>query len=131
MAGAMRKAVLMILLAATSGSAAADWVWVGKNKFGIVYADPATIRRAGNLVRMWDMSDYKATQTVGGKPYLSMRTQYEYDCDKDRSRLLELFAHPENMAGGEAVYSEVNPRNWRPNPPDSGIARLWKFACEK
>lgn len=127
----MRKSILMLLLLALSSGAAAEWTRVGRNRIGIVYADPTTISRAGNLVTMWDLADYTEARTVSGKPHLSMRTQYEYDCEEQKSRLLEVSAYSGNMARGEAVFKDTNPRDWRPNPPDSGIATLWKFACGK
>lgn len=127
----VRTAILMMLLAVVSNSAAADWLRLGSNGEGISYADPATIRKAGDRVKMWDLADFKAIRTVSGKSYLSTRTQYEYDCAEAKSRLLEVSAHSENMAHGETVYSNANPRDWRPNPPGSGIEVLWKFACGK
>jgi len=57
--GAMRKAILMMLLAVASSSAAAGWVEVNSDETVTVYADPATVRRAGNRATMWVLYDYK------------------------------------------------------------------------
>ena len=128
----MRKVILMMLLAVLSSNAAAEWVRIGKNRIGTVYADPTTISRSGNMAKMWDLLDYGAALlTADGKPYLSTRTQYEYDCEEEKSRLLEVSAHSGNMASGETVHRDANPHGWRPNVPDSGTARLWKLACGK
>ena len=127
----MRRVVLTMLLAVAGSSAAAEWVWLGGNKIGIVYADPATIGREGSLVKMWDLMEYKATRTVGGKAYRSTRTHYEYDCGEGKSRLLDVIAYSEKMAGGEIVHKDERTRDWRPNLPDSGIEKLWKYACGK
>lgn len=54
----MCKFVLLVLLVMASSGAAAEWVKVGDSPApdGFdVYADPATIRRAGNMVKMWGM----------------------------------------------------------------------------
>ena len=59
----MKKLLLTLLLAAVSSSAMAEWVYVAKNKEGTyaVYADPTTIRKAGNTVKMWGLDDHKTT----------------------------------------------------------------------
>ncbi len=52
----MHKAILMILLAVVSSSVMAEWILYGygnKKEVEItVYADPATIRKSGNTVKM-------------------------------------------------------------------------------
>jgi hypothetical protein len=55
-----------------------------------VYVDPDTIRRHGDLVKRWHLSDRK---TVGG--YGSIKSQREYDC-----------AHQFNKVGTDAVRHE-------------------------
>jgi hypothetical protein len=72
----MRKALLILLLAVVSNSAVAEWVQVGGNETAITYADPATIRKAGNVVTMWRLLDYtKARGIEGIKPYASVKAQ--------------------------------------------------------
>jgi hypothetical protein len=46
----MRRLILSVLLAVVSSSAAAEWVEVGRADTITAYADPATIRKAGNMV---------------------------------------------------------------------------------
>lgn len=126
----MRNAILMLLLAVTSGSAAAAWVLIGRNEITAAYADPASISRTGNVVRMRDMFDLKTARTLDKKPYLSMTREVEYDCKEERSRLLSFSGHSKSMAAGEVVYSASDPHNWEPISSSSGNATLWKFACE-
>ena len=68
----MRKAILVMLLAGACSSAAAEvWVVVGKNEKFTAYADPATMRKEGSMVKMWNLFDYKTAQAgVAGKRYL-------------------------------------------------------------
>jgi hypothetical protein len=78
---ALRKANLMMLLAVVSNFAVAGWVEVGGNETATTFADPATIRKAGNMVEMWHLVDYtKARGIEGIRPYLSMKARDEYDC---------------------------------------------------
>ena len=128
----MRKATVIMLLSVVSSSALGDWVEVGSNDVSTTYADPATIRRAGNMVQMWHLLDYaKARGIEGIKPYLSVKMQDEYDCKQERARTLSLSLHSGNMGEGEALGSSIDPGNWRPVPPDTLVETLREFACGK
>jgi hypothetical protein len=53
---------LIIILLLSSGPAYAEWVkfFSSKSMGGYtIYIDPDTVRRKGNLVKMWDLSDHK------------------------------------------------------------------------
>jgi hypothetical protein len=128
----MRKAILLMILAVVSSNAAADWVEVGGNKNMISYVDPATIRKTGNKVKMWDLIDYyQAVIPAHGKPYMSAKRQGEYNCKEDQSRLLYFSFHSGKKGGGEMVLSVSDPSKWQPVPPESIDEALWKFACGK
>jgi hypothetical protein len=126
----MCKAILMMLLAIVSSHAAAEWVEVGRSESATTYADPASIRKADNMVTMWMLSDFKAVQARPyGTPYMSQKTQQEYDCKEERARIVYFLRYSENMGGGEVVYTESDPDAWKPVPPDGTNEVLWKFAC--
>ncbi len=129
----MRKAILMLLLAAVSSSALADWVKVGSNPTDTLYVDPSTIRwGADNSVKMWAMNDFKVTQQLHERePFKSEKVEYEYDCKLAQSRLLYFTSHTESMAEGEVVDFNVVPGDWAPVSPNSGLEELWKIACGK
>jgi hypothetical protein len=129
----MRKAILTMLLAVVSISAAAEWVTVGSNSTTTTYADPATIRKVGNIVDMWTLLDFKTAlkDPEGGKSFLSMKMHSGYDCKEDRKRRLYFTWHSENMGGGDVVHIGDNPGKWTPVPPESFDENLWKFACGK
>ncbi len=121
----------MMLLAVVSTGAAADWVLVsGGAADGIsAYADPATIRKTGDKVTMWTLTDYKATQKTDGKTFMSVRSQNEYDCQEGQARIFYANIHSKNMAGGEIISTSIKPRDWEPNEPGSVSEALWKIAC--
>jgi len=122
----------MMLLAVVSSSAAAEWIEVGDERIVTSYADPASIRRAGNLAKMWDLLDFKAVQARPyGTPYRSQKTQQEYDCKEERARTIQLLRYSDNMAGGEEVYAASDPDEWKPVSPGSTTERLLNFACGK
>ena len=125
----MRRAIFMMLLATVSSSATAEWVKVGSNESFTLYIDPATIRKADDRVKMWGLSDYKTPQVYMNRPSMSTKAQAEYDCKEGQSRLLYLSSHPENMGGGEAVYTDTNTHKWRPVSADTFDKAMWKTAC--
>lgn len=127
----MRKAFVMMLLAGVCSSAAAAWIEVNRDETTTDYLDPTTIRKAGNMVKMWSLTDYKTAQVADGKPYISSRQQNEYDCKGERVRILSLSAHSGNMAGGETVFVGTDPSKWVPIAPGAIMETLWKIACGK
>jgi hypothetical protein len=129
---AMRKVILMMLLAVVSSNAVAEWVAVTHNKTVFVYADPATIRKAGNMVKMWELIDFKTVQLPDkNKPYMSIKYQLEFDCNKEQSRILTYYAYSGNMGGGEMAGFSSNPDKWEPVVPDAASEFLWQTACGK
>jgi len=134
MLDAMRKAILISLLAVASGSAMAEWVKVGSSAMDTLYVDPSTIRyEDNNTAKMWAMNDFKAAQRRDdGEPsFRSEKAEYEYDCKLVQSRLLYFTSHSENMAGGEVVNYNFVPGDWVRVSPNTGLEELWKIACGK
>lgn len=128
----MKRFAIAMLLAAFSCSAAAGWVKVGHNDTSTAYADPATIRKARDMVKMWSVIDYKTAKVSNsGKPYMSLRAQFEYDCKEEQSRILYTSFHSANMVSGEIVFMNDNPGKWGPVPPGTGDEILLKIACGK
>ena len=129
----MTRLILIMLLVLSCGSAYAEWVEVSANKKAgvIAYADPDTIRRKGDLVKMWSLFDLKTTQIVGGNSYLSIKAQQTYDCAEDRSRAVAYTKFSGNMGHGAEVYSASEQEKWKPVAPMSVGQELWKVACGK
>jgi len=127
------RLLLITLLVLSSGPAYAEWVVVAANEeAGVIhYADPDTIRRKENLVKMWELIDFKTAQTGRGLSYLSAKFQVEYDCAEERHRLLAFLQHSNNMGRGNVVHSDSTEYNWEPIAPDTIGLRMWKFACKK
>lgn len=128
----MRRAVLMMILAVMSSSAMAKWVEAG-SKLDVVstYIDPATIRKEGNMVKVWTLTDRKAPRTIGGVTHLSMKQHEEYDCKEKQSRSHGASFHSRNMGKGKVVYSDSVTSEWEPVYLGSAGEILWKIACEK
>jgi hypothetical protein len=119
------------LLVLSSRPAHAAWVEVGITEEATVYADPATIQRKGDVVKMWYLHDFKTTQTVLKKSYLSSRSQDEYDCTGDRHRALASTSFSGNMGSGKVRSSYSIKGKWEAISLGTITQSLWKVACEK
>ena len=124
----LRLWLLMILIVLSSEPSYAEWVFVsGDDEAGMtVYVDPDTLRRNGDLVKMWHLSDRKTMEGYG-----SIKTQREYDCAAARHRLLAASIYSEHMGQGKLLDDNVKEGQWVPVTPDSSGRSLWKFACSK
>lgn len=109
----------------------AKWVKVEGNGYVTSYADPSTIIKADDKVKMLALVDFKTVIKNGGNPYMSTKTQHEYDCKEVRWRMLEFSYHSGNMGEGELVFTDAKPGNWEPVLPGSGTQVRWKIACGK
>ena len=128
----MKRLLLTTLLLLSSGPAYAEWVEIAATDYGMtVYVDPDTIRHEGNLVKMWELFDHKTTQTIGVGLFMSLKDQREYDCTKERFRVVTFTQFSGNMGSGKLGYSNSDETKWIPVAPQSLIHTLWKFACSK
>lgn len=124
---------LIALMLLSSGPASAEWVAVGGNdQIGMTtYADSGTIRRKGDLVKMWQLNDFKTVQTVEGNSFLSTKKQREFNCAEERTRILAAIQFSGNMGTGEVVWRNANEQKWEPVVPESIGQTLWEFTCGK
>ena len=130
----MSKTVLMCLLIIVSNSAFAEWIYVDTTEGFDSYADKTTIRRNGNIVKMWILRDYKTVQQnandAEGKAYFSLAFQQEHNCKAEQTRVLSLSYYSKNMGYGSAVYSQTFTSDWQPIVPSSIGQSNWRIACE-
>ena len=125
--------LLITLLVLSSGPAYAEWVRVGGDDEAEVttYVDPDTIRRKGNLVKVWDLFDFKTRQTIGSISFSSSKELAEYDCAEERVRQLTVTYFLRNMGAGKVVHADREERKWSPIEPGSVGERLWEVVCRK
>ncbi len=130
-----RLLVVFALLLTFSSSAWAEWVNIGSGADGsfIIYADPNTIRKNGSMVKMWELVDYVNAQVhkSSGRTYFSVKHQAEYDCQGERFRSLAYLSYSGKMGGGEPIYNDYDPGQWKPVAPGSVGEGLWELVCGK
>ena len=129
----MHKAMLMLLLAVVSSSAAAQWIRAGNDGEFAHYADLSTTGKTHNSrVRMRTLIDFKTAQRAAqGITFLSSVTKVEYDCKKEESRDLHTKFYSGNMGRGRVVHIANNPGVWESIQPGSMSEILWKAACRR
>jgi Surface-adhesin protein E len=130
----MRKLVLMLFLSVMSNHAMAELEQIGGYGGLTIYTDPSNINKEGNIVRMWNVYNYYTAKSgPGGKMYLSIDQQEEFDCEERKMRTLYFSYRSENKGEGEPVYSKSfsGDIRWDPIEPDSKSEYLFKYACGK
>ena len=130
----MKHLFLIALLLLSSGLAYAEWVEVGgKVEEGLtVYVELDTLSRSGDVVKMWELWDFKTSRTETKPPHMSVKSQREFDCIKKRGQLLALTAFSGNMGSGEVVYSYSDFKDQEiPVEPGSVAEIVWKLVCSK
>lgn len=98
----VRKLILMMILTTLSSGAMAEWTVLKPGS--TFYVDRSTIQRHGKLVRMSDLADMNAS--------LSFKSDSEYDCQQERSRVLVLTEYSGNMGTGHIVNAKTLNDEW-------------------
>ena len=122
------KKLFLVSLMMLAGSAWAEWVMYSKNEEATFYFDPATIRKDGNMRRVWELQDLSKRHKEGE---ISRRLRAEYNCKQERVRFLAASAHSEPMAGGKTLYSSGEENNWRAIAPGTIAETILKIVCAK
>ena len=125
----MKKLLLTLLaLLLVTGSAWAAWEEVAASDSIDYYFDPASIRKDGNLVRVWEIQNLKQRAKNGE---LSRRVRVEYDCKQERFRNLSFSNHSEAMASGTNLISGIPNGPWNDIPPSTTVEIMLKIVCAK
>lgn len=130
----MTKFVLVLLLSVASGAAMAEWGKIGSRGSTSTHVDRASIHKAGDIVEMWNLFDFKTARNdyfSPAAPLLSQKVKAAYDCKTERTRILAISGHAGNMGTGKAVYSVFDVGEWEPVPAGTIVRTLWKTACVK
>ncbi|MCM0043934.1 MAG: hypothetical protein NBV65_04815 [Burkholderiaceae bacterium] len=127
----MKQMLLSVVLVGAAAGAHADWTKVDhpSSEFSL-YVDRDTLKSSGvGLMQMWHMLDYPQAQKIDGKPFLSVKGQDEYDCDKRVRRDVLYLWHEGGMGGSHSVKSAYKPGPWIKPEPGSHDESLLAIAC--
>ncbi len=135
--------LLITLLHLSSGTLYAEWVAIEKKYqspgLQTVYFDPDTLHRKGNLVTLWQLTDYRWAQGNVGlgrfgldpSRFLSTQTLKQFDCVEKRLRLLAYMEFLGHKGTGRRNEGYVDKDHWLQVEPESINQALWVVACEK
>jgi hypothetical protein len=103
----------------------------------MVYYDPKSVRRDGNLATLWQLIDYKVMQ--GNAPFgmfmmsphrfFSTKTHKEFNCIHKTVRLLASSEFFQHMGTGTHNAVLVEHGHGQPLEPGSINQVLWEVAC--
>jgi hypothetical protein len=119
------KKLFLVFVMLLSGSAWAEWVELNETEDTTFFYDPDTIRKDGNMRRVWRLQNLKQLNENG---VMSRRIRVEYDCKQERFRILDLTSHSEPMARGTIVFNDVS-GEWTGIPPRTGAAIMLNLVC--
>ena len=112
----------------------AEWTRIGESdrKGGsILYADPASIRKAAGRAKMAILFDYQTLQKAAGAEFLSEKIRREYDCQEKQIRTLAYSLFSLHREHGDLIRSYNQPQKWEMVKPDSLEEVEWKVACSE
>jgi S1-C subfamily serine protease len=109
-----------------SGAAAAEWTSQGSTATVDYYLDVSTMRKDGDLRRVWQLQDMKVTSRSGAR---SLRALSEYDCRQERYRVLQLDTFSGQMATGSLLATDTSLGAWSFIAPGTPFAHTLKFVC--
>ena len=111
------------------GSAWAEWVMVDVNENIQYFYDPTTIRKEGQIRRVWRLQNLMQPGKDGER---SRRMRLEYDCKNERHNVLSFSYHSEHFANGKELSSEKGlPASWADIPPGTVGETMLKIVCSK
>ena len=123
----MRLALTVLLMLATT-VACAEWVRINETDTGVIYVDPTTIRKDGDLRTVWGLTNLKTRDSAGE---LSRRRLDEYDCKQERYRIVSISTHSEAMAMGRILTRDSDSSEWQYAAPGSVAGDLLGFVCAR
>ena len=125
------RCVLTVLLLALATPARADWVKIASNSYGDTYIDAETIRKEGNIRKVWVLQDHRQAGLFGER---SMKTQMEFDCKEIGGRSIAMSLHSGPMAQGATLGTDATPSPWDHvvvRQEGTGVNVLLSIVCAK
>lgn len=130
----MKRIFSAILLTLACSVAHAQWVEIAStaDRSDVVYVDPATLRKTGDIAKAWVLGDYKDPVVWGTTKYLSHKRQDQFNCKEELLRTIYVVFFKDKMGNGEALQTLNQPNmEWRPVMPSTLDSALFNWACKK
>jgi hypothetical protein len=108
----------------------AEWVKFYTDNSTTGYADTATVRKNGDMVNIWWMSDSKKAIPLPNGSMSSFEFQDEIDCKEMRFRRNSFTPYSGNMGGGNALKNiDYESPKWDAVKPGGVLEALRNYVC--
>jgi len=125
-------AVSVILSGVLSGEVKAEWDKIYSNDRVVTYADTSTVRRKGNIVKLWSLFDFKEESVYrDGSQYLSIMRETEFNCKDGLQRMVAFSIHSGKMGKGRMIDSGTTPQDWKPVSKANIAQDMKTYACDR
>ena len=91
----------------------------------VFYIDRNSIKKEGNLLRVWELQDLKEKGPLEEK---SRRVLVEYDCKNERRRVMSFSFHAEQMGAGLTLKGDQTPGKWNLMVPNTTGSVVFQVA---
>jgi hypothetical protein len=131
---AARKADPMAWVRTLNPMSAGGWEFRGVATDGswASYSTDHQIKRSGHMITLWLRQEYpEAQRDSAGDLFLSNVEQVQFDCGKDRQRLLIVIYYSENNISGSQQQEQNDPKNapWQAVVPGTQSESVFQWAC--
>lgn len=129
----MKKMLLVLMLAPLTLAARAEWTRVEhpSKEFALYIEKDTILTPSPNSTKVWHMVDFNAAQDLGGRTFLSIKAQDEYDCERGMRRDLMHLWHQGNMGDSTMLKAAYKPGMWTAPPAGSIEEVLMRVICAK
>jgi hypothetical protein len=109
------------------------WEPVVQSETNSVYSfDPTTVKRQGDIVTYWELSDYSPPLKEGNLIVASSKSKVIQDCKNDRYRIADLIDYDAPGGRGNIVnVAMVTMTNWYKGQPGSVNDAMKMQVCKK
>ena len=111
-----------------SSTSYAEWTKVGSNRGNDFYIDFERIRKHGEYVYYWLLSDY--AEPISDLRLLSSKTYRQVDCKSYGFKYLSYVYHKESMGRDLGEEDEPVDKSWKYPSPNTFEELLIEIVCE-
>ncbi len=132
----MKKlAFATLVMTCLSSWAAWDYMGTSNDKDYDIYNDISTIRKNGEIAKMWTLQDFYTTQiNRAGEKTRSVKLLRAFNCRAETMANISIAKYSGQMGSGSVVVSGTLDEHlwtWNPIVPESIGETQWKIACGK
>jgi hypothetical protein len=129
----MKKIILasaLLFLSLSSSNVWAEWVRIYGNDKMDAYADSGTIRKKGNITRVYTLFDFRNENVLKeGGAYQSIVRETEFNCKQNQQRMLSFTIFSGKMGKGRIVETGEETQDWKTVSREQVAKDMKQFAC--